>query len=125
MQKGVFPRSLAYWFALETTQAGVSEMPWMGDQTMFVAEIEPNYITYEVEDLSLLDQHVERVHDLFHGCGVVPPVHRENVDIRRAKLFERGFHGNVKRLGAIPRIIHHVALMATFVIGRILNCLLR
>lgn len=75
MQKGVFPWSLAYWFALETTQAGESEMPWTGDQTAFVAEMELKQLSYEVEDLALLDEHVERVNDLFDGGGVVPPVH--------------------------------------------------
>ena len=44
----------------------------------------------------MLNENVERVHDLFDGGGVVPPVHVENVDIGRAKLLERSFHGEVE-----------------------------
>ncbi len=68
---------------------------------------------------------MERVHDLFDGGGVVPPVHVKKVNIRRAQLFERGFHGDVKGLGAIPRIVHHVGdipLFPALVVGRVLGC---
>ncbi len=71
--------------------------------------------------LALLNENVERVHDLFNGGGVVPALHVENVDLGRAQLFERGFHGDVKGLGAVPRIVHHVALLTTLVISRILS----
>ena len=52
---------------------------------------------------------MKRVDDLFDRGGIVPPVYVEEVDVRRAQLFERGFHGKVKRLGVVPRIVHHVA----------------
>ena len=53
-------------------------------------------IAYEVEDLALLNEYVERVHDLFDGGSVVPPVYIEKVNIHRAQLFERRFHGDLQ-----------------------------
>ena len=81
-------------------------MPWTRDQTVFGAETVPKLIAYEVKNFALLDENVERVHDFFDRGGVVPPVYVEKVDIRRTQLLERGFHGHVKGLGVVPRIVH-------------------
>jgi hypothetical protein len=75
-------------------------MPWTTDArstTFVLGEKTPKWITYEIVDFALLNEIVERVH-LFDGGGVDPPVHRdvENVNIGRATLFERSFHGKVK-----------------------------
>ena len=77
-------------------------MPWTGDQTTFVTEKMRKRIAYEVENLAMLNENVERVHNLFDGGGVIPPVYVEKVNVRRAQLFERGFHGDVKGLSVIP-----------------------
>ena len=50
---------------------------------MFVAE-KMCGLAYEVENLALLNENVERVHHLFDRGSVVPPVYVEKVDIRRA-----------------------------------------
>ena len=71
----------------------------------------------------MLDENVERVHNFFHRSIVVPPMYVEKVDIGRAQLFEGGFHGYVKGLGTIPRIIHHVInVFPALVVGRVLGC---
>ena len=49
-------------------------MPWTGGQTNVRSEKMPKQIAYEVEDLALLNKEVKRVHDLFDGGSVVPPV---------------------------------------------------
>jgi hypothetical protein len=70
-----------------------------------------------------LDENVERIHDFFHRGGEVPPMYVEKVDVRRAQLSERGFHGHVKVFGTVPRIVHHVIdLLPALVVGRVLGC---
>ena len=71
----------------------------------------------------MLDENVERVHDFFDRGGVVPPVYVEKVDIRRTQLLERGFHGHVKGLGVVPRIVHQViSPLPALVVSRVLGC---
>ena len=74
----------------------------MEGQTNVRSEKMPKRIAYEVENLALLNEYVERVHDLFDGGSVVPPVYIEKVNIRRAQLLERRFHGDVQGFGAVP-----------------------
>ena len=66
------------------------------------------WIAYQVENLPLLNENAERVNDLLDRGGVVPPVHVENVDIRRAQHFERSIHGHVKGLAVVRRIVHRM-----------------
>jgi hypothetical protein len=68
---------------------------------------------------------VERVHDLFNRGRVVPPVQVEDVDIGSAQLFERGFHGDMKGLCVVPRIVHHVRdilPLPTLEVSRVFSC---
>lgn len=66
---------------------------------------------------------VQAVHDLFDAGGVVPPVHIEDVDVRRAQLLERIFSGEVHRFGVVPDV---VGLLA-YVLGSLLviSCVLQ
>jgi hypothetical protein len=50
---------------------------------------------YQIEYFSLHNQIVKRVHDLLNGCGPIPPVHVQDVDVRRAQLLERGLYRDV------------------------------
>ena len=40
--------------------------------------------TYEVEDLALNDESVKSVYDFFYRRGVLPEMHVEDVNVRRA-----------------------------------------
>jgi hypothetical protein len=80
-------------------------------------------MTYEVENFSLDDECVQRVHNLLDGRGVIPPVHVENVEIRSAQLLERSFYGHIEGLGVVTRVVDLVSdIVATmFETARILS----
>lgn len=48
--------------------------------------------TYEIENLSRLDEHVERLHYLLDTSVIVPPVDVQKVDVRSAQFFKGGLH---------------------------------
>ncbi len=77
---------------------------------------------YQVENLSLKNEGVQRIHNLLDGGAVVPPVHVEYIDIRGAELVERCIHRHTKGFGMIPSIVNLVGdfVLASLVAGCIL-----
>lgn len=47
----------------------------------------------EIEDFPRGNERVEAVHDFFNGCGEVPKVQVENVDVSSLQSLETGLHG--------------------------------
>ena len=60
---------------------------------------------YEVENFSLDDECVQRVHNLLDGRAMIPPVQVENVEIRSTQLLERSFYRHIEGLGVVTRIV--------------------
>lgn len=80
MTKGVFPIKRAYWLALDTIQAGVSEIPYRSRRKY--SPREPWDMTcgaYQIEDLARSNKVVQTVHDLLYRGVPVP--------LRRGELF--------------------------------------
>ena len=63
---------------------------------------------YQVENLSLKNEGVQRIYNLFNCCAIVPPVQVENIYVWGAKLFERRIYRDTERFGMIPCIVYLV-----------------
>ena len=61
---------------------------------------------YQVENLSLKNEGVERIHDLLDGGSPVPPVQVEKIYVRGAELLERRIHGDTKRFSIVSSIVN-------------------
>ena len=86
MTKGLLPWSLAYWFARETTQAGVSETPLNQVSQSYHWGWAFQRPTHQVEDFTRCHNIMQTVHNFLDGCTPVPPVDVEDIDIAGAKL---------------------------------------
>jgi hypothetical protein len=65
---------------------------------------------------------MKRVHDLLDRGGPIPPVHIQDVDVRRTQLLEGRLNGQVQRFCVVSRVVHLVSdtILATFEVGCIL-----
>ena len=68
--KGALPVRRAYMFASETTHAGASEIPWA--RASVLRSCQGAMYTYEVQDLALLYEVVQAIHDLLDRACPVP-----------------------------------------------------
>jgi hypothetical protein len=68
---------------LTTTHAGAPEIP-CGRYQRKEKSSGVRYDTYQVEELALDDENVKSVHDFFYRGGVLPEMHVEDVNVRRA-----------------------------------------
>jgi hypothetical protein len=77
---------------------------------------------YQIENLSLKNEGVQRIHNFFDTGAVVPPVQVENIYVRSAKLLKRRIHGYTKGFGIVSPVINLVGdmILASFVAGSIL-----
>ena len=82
-----------------------------------------NWGSYEVEDLSLVDECMQGIHDFLYRGTIIPPVHIENVDIGSAQLLEGFFHGHMERFVVVTGIINFVrdTVLASLIAGSILS----
>ena len=62
---------------------------------------------------------MKRVHDLLDRSGPIPPVHVQDIYIRRAQFLEGCLHGDVEGLCVIPGVIHFVGvfIFASLIVG--------
>ena len=65
---------------------------------------------------------MKRVHDLLDRSGPIPPVHVQDIYIRRAQFLEGCLHGDVEGLCVIPAVIHLVSefMLASLKVGCVL-----
>ena len=74
---------------------------------------------YQIKHFSLNDQIMKRIHDLLDRGGPIPPVHVQDIDIRRAQFLKGCLDGDVERLCVIPGVIHLVSvfILASLKVG--------
>ena len=77
---------------------------------------------YQIENLSLKNEGVQRIHDFLDTGAVVPPVQVQNIYVCSAKLLKRRIHGYTKRFGIVSPIIDFVSnmILTSFEAGCIL-----
>ena len=65
---------------------------------------------------------MKSIHNLLNRSIPVPPMHIQDVNVRRAKLLETGFDTHMHRLDTVSSIIDFGfnASVTAFVVGRIL-----
>ena len=68
-------------------------------------------VIYQIENLSLKNEGVQRIHDFFDTGAVVPPVQVQNIYVCRAKLLKRRIHGYTERFGIVSPVINLVGDM--------------
>ena len=118
------PWSLAYWFALDTTHAGVSEIPCHACRvSRVVGRTKSGKAAYQIEHFALCDKVMKGVHDLLNRGCPIPPVHIQDIDIRGTKLLEGCLDGEVEGLGVISGVVDLVSdlILAPLVVGCILS----
>ncbi len=62
--------------------------------------------TYQVKDLSLGNEVVEAIHDLFDWGFKVPPVHVENIDVIGSKLSQTLLDGDMHGLDVVSDVVY-------------------
>jgi hypothetical protein len=63
---------------------------------------------YQIENLSLKNEGVQRIYNLLNWGAIVPPVQVEDIYVWGAELFERRIYRYTKRFGMIPCIVNLV-----------------
>ena len=83
-------------------------------------------MAYQIKYFSLDHQIMKRVHNLFDRGSPIPPVHVQDVDIRRAQFFEGCLDGDAEGLCVIPRVIYLVGdfVLSTLEVGCVLKIIL-
>ena len=83
---------------------------------------EINENPYEIQNLALHSEIMQPIHHLLHACMPVPPMHIQDIYVRRAKLLETGFDTHMHRLDTVSSIVDFGfnASVTAFVVGRIL-----
>ena len=66
-------------------------------------------VAYQIKHFSLHDQIMKRVHDLINRSGPIPPMHVQDVDVRRTQLLEGCLDGDVEGLCVISGVVHQVS----------------
>src|SRR5712691_8676787 len=66
-------------------------------------------MAYEINNLSLDDERVQRIHDLMARGAIIPPMNIENVDVRSSQLLERSLYRHMKRFGIVTRVVNLVS----------------
>ena len=69
----------------------------------------------KVENLALLDDSVEGLHEFRNGGGEVPPVDVEYIKVVGLEFAERGCEGNVQGLGVIAREVGLYDVVVAFI----------
>jgi hypothetical protein len=64
---------------------------------------------YQIENFALHDKVMKRVHDLLNRGGPIPPVHIQDVDVRRTQHLERRLNGEEQRFCMISTVVHFVS----------------
>ena len=94
-------------------------MPWR-KEIVRIQDHRANWMGgYQIYNLSLKNEGVQRIYDLLDRGAPVPPVHVENIYVRGAELLKRRIYGHTKRFGIVPPIINLVGdiVLASFEAG--------
>ena len=67
-------------------------------------------VAYQIKHFSLGDEVMKCVHDLLNRGGPIPPVHIQDIDIRRAQFLDGRLDRDVEGLCVIPGVIHLVGI---------------